>query len=354
MLVGVFGNDVLVEKPEGALVGRGGEADQAGIKVVEHLLPQVVDAAVAFIDDDEVEGFHRYCRVVAHELFLLDGLLEFVERQVFGGIVDGLAGEDRIHALDGADADLRMRVDAGRRQPLHVVKLGELAGIVGRRIGHEFLMRLLAEVAGIDQKQDALGAAELEQAINRCDGGEGLACAGGHVDQGAGSVLGQGLFQSGDSADLAVTQILDGQGRHLLGQTAAQGFWLRQPCSQCFRLEEVEDFAGTRRGVKVVGKADDLAGGLEQETQGCVVLAPFEVGGGVALGLGLNNGEVFTCTVFLGLNHACRIAIYKQHIVGWAGIGGVFTYRDANCCAKVDLFHVLNDPAGLNQLLVDP
>ncbi|WP_043909599.1 hypothetical protein [Leptothrix ochracea] len=32
MLIGVFGDDVLVEKPEGALVRRGGEADQIGIE----------------------------------------------------------------------------------------------------------------------------------------------------------------------------------------------------------------------------------------------------------------------------------------------------------------------------------
>jgi hypothetical protein len=52
-----------------------------------------------------------------------------------------------------------------------------------------------------------------------------------------------------------------------------------------FGREEVEDFARTRRGVGVVGEADDLARGFEQEAQRGVVFAPFEVGGGVALGL---------------------------------------------------------------------
>ncbi len=103
-----------------------------------------------------------------------------------------------------------MRVDGGRGQPLHVVELGEFARIVGRRVGHEFLMRLLAEVAGIDQKQDALGAAELEQAVDRGDGGKGFARAGGHVHQGAGLVLCQRLFQPGDGADLAIAQVLRG------------------------------------------------------------------------------------------------------------------------------------------------
>ena len=68
-----------VEEAEGAFVGRGGEADQAGIEVVEHLLPQVVDAAVALVDDDEVKFFHRHGGVVAHQLLLRGGLLHFVK-----------------------------------------------------------------------------------------------------------------------------------------------------------------------------------------------------------------------------------------------------------------------------------
>ena len=277
MLVGVFGDDVLVEKAEGALVGRGGKANQAGIKVVEHLLPQVVDTAVALIDDDEVEGFHRHCRVVAHELFLLDSLLEFVERQVFGGIVDRLTGEDRVHALDGADAHLRMRVDAGRRQTLHVVKLGELAGIIGRCVGHEFLMRLLAEVAGIDQKQNALGATELEQTVHRGDGSKGFARTSRHVHQGAWLVHPQRFFQPCHSADLAIAQIPLWQGGHVLSQAATQGFWLPYPTRQCFGLEKVEYLAGARRGVAVVGETDDLAGRFKQEAKRGVVFPPFEV-----------------------------------------------------------------------------
>ena len=94
-----------------------------------------------------------------------------------------------------------------RGQALHVVQLGELAAVVGRRVGHELLVRLLAEVARIDQEQDALGAAELEQAVDRGDGGEGLAGAGGHVHQGAGLVQRQRFLQPGDGADLAVAQV---------------------------------------------------------------------------------------------------------------------------------------------------
>ena len=109
----------------------------------------------------------RLGRVVAHRLGLFLRLWQFGERDVFRRFVDGFAGQDRVHALDGADAHLRMRIDVAAGQALHVVQLGELAAIVRRRVRHELLMRLLAEVARIDQEQDAFGTAELEQAVDR-------------------------------------------------------------------------------------------------------------------------------------------------------------------------------------------
>ncbi len=62
--VRVFGDEVAVEEPEGGLAGSGGEADEEGVEVFDALLPQVVDGAVAFVDDDEVEGLDGDLRVV--------------------------------------------------------------------------------------------------------------------------------------------------------------------------------------------------------------------------------------------------------------------------------------------------
>ena len=59
LLVGVFHHQVLVEEAEGLLDGRGGEADQIGVEVLQHLPPEVVDGAVAFVGDDDVEGLDR-------------------------------------------------------------------------------------------------------------------------------------------------------------------------------------------------------------------------------------------------------------------------------------------------------
>ena len=341
-----------LKKPKVRLSGVA-EADQVGVEVVEHLLPEVVDAAVALVDDDEVEALDRHGGVVDHLLFLLGGLLGFVERGVFGRFVDGFARQDRIHALDGADAHLGMGVEAARCQPLHVVELGELAGVVGRRVGHEFLMRLLAEVARVHQEEHALGAAELQQPVDGRDGGKRFARAGGHVDEGAGLVERQRGFKARDGVDLAAAQVGGGQRRHGLGQAAAQGAGLRLPFGQLGRLEEVEELARAGRGVGVVGEADDLAGGFEQEAQRRVALAPFELGRGVAAGLVFNGGEVFTGFVALGLDHAHGFAVDEQHVVGGAGVGGVFAHRHALRGPQVQGFHVLHDPAGLGQLLVD-
>jgi hypothetical protein len=72
LLVAVLHHQVLVEEAEGLLVGRGGEADQRGVEVLEHLPPQVVDRAVRFVGDDDVEGLDRDRRVVVDRLGLLE------------------------------------------------------------------------------------------------------------------------------------------------------------------------------------------------------------------------------------------------------------------------------------------
>ena len=64
LLVAVFHDQVLVEEAEGLLGGRGGEADQVGVEVLQHLPPEVVDGAVALVGDDDVEGLDGDRRVV--------------------------------------------------------------------------------------------------------------------------------------------------------------------------------------------------------------------------------------------------------------------------------------------------
>ena len=64
-LVIVFGDEVLIEEADSLLARCRGEADEEGVEVFEDLPPEVVDGAVAFIGNDEVEGLDqgwRGCR----------------------------------------------------------------------------------------------------------------------------------------------------------------------------------------------------------------------------------------------------------------------------------------------------
>jgi len=89
-----------------------------------------------------------------------------------------------VKALDGGDADAADAVELRGLQVLDVVKLGELAAVVGRDELLEFFQGLVAEVAAVDEEEDAARAGELDEAVNEVDGGVGLAAAGGHLDEG--------------------------------------------------------------------------------------------------------------------------------------------------------------------------
>jgi len=52
--VPVFHHEVLIEKANGLFAGGGGEADEVGVEVFEHLAPEIIDGTVALVGDDEV------------------------------------------------------------------------------------------------------------------------------------------------------------------------------------------------------------------------------------------------------------------------------------------------------------
>lgn len=101
LFVGVFGDHVLFEEAEGAGIGGGGETDEKGVEVVEDLPPEIVDGAVALIDDDKVEVLDGHLFVIGDgERFLESGGgLVGVLLLVF--LAEILSLQDGIHALDG-------------------------------------------------------------------------------------------------------------------------------------------------------------------------------------------------------------------------------------------------------------
>ena len=54
------------KKADGFFGGCGSEANKEGIEVFEHLTPEVVDGAVAFINDNDIERFNRNAGVVGN------------------------------------------------------------------------------------------------------------------------------------------------------------------------------------------------------------------------------------------------------------------------------------------------
>src|SRR6266446_9104143 len=106
LLVVVLHYEVLVEEAEGLLGGRGSEADQEGVEIFEDLAPEVVDRAVALVDDYKIEVFDGDAGIVGDGQRVFVEIGEIGEGFFFGvGVYVRLALEDGVKALNGSDAD---------------------------------------------------------------------------------------------------------------------------------------------------------------------------------------------------------------------------------------------------------
>jgi hypothetical protein len=118
------------------------------------------------------------------------------------GIEFGFALEHRVEALDGGDDDLGRGPDGVRLEALDVVQLGELAVSVRRAEVGELIFGLPAQVGAVDEKQNPIRPAVLDQPVHRGDGHDRLAGAGGHLNERSWTVVLQGLLEVLDGADL--------------------------------------------------------------------------------------------------------------------------------------------------------
>ena len=173
--VGVLADHVLFEEAVCSVIGCGGQADQVGVEVVQHLPPQVVDGAVTLIDEDEVKELYGHLGVVGYRYRLfrpgeLFGWIEFLK-----GFIQLFILENGVHALNGADTNLGILGHTGALEALHGIEFGELAIVVAGREGEHFLLGLFAEVFGVHQKQYPLAPGVLENPVHCRDGGVGLA-----------------------------------------------------------------------------------------------------------------------------------------------------------------------------------
>ena len=351
--MGVFRDDVLAEKRVGAGVGRGGEADEEGVEVIEDLPPEVVDRAVALIDHDEVEEFGRDFGGVAHGERLAAALGGFGGVFILGRGVEFAALEDGIHALDRGDAHLRVGRDVRGIEPGDGVKLGELAVVVLRRVGEEFLLGLLAEVARVHEEEHAFDTGVLQQAVDGRDGGERLARAGGHLDEGARLGGAQRGVELRDGVDLAVAEP-GGIERRKVAQAVAQGAAGGEPFAQGFRAVERKNLARARLRVALVGEAREDAGGFVEERQRLAGgLHPLQLRGGVFRGLVFDAGDVVTEGFLFRLDDADRLGIDKERVVGGTAVGEVFADGLALTFVEIDGVFVLHGPTRRAELRVN-
>ncbi len=84
--------------------------------------------------------------------------------------------------------------------------LGEFVIVHRRDELLKLFERLLAQVAAIDEKEHAAGPGVFDQTIGKIDRRERLAGAGGHLNQGARLVGGEGLFEIVDRFDLRLPE----------------------------------------------------------------------------------------------------------------------------------------------------
>ena len=351
-LVVVFGDAVLVEVGDGLRRGRGGEADERGVEVFEHLPPEIVDGAMALVGDDVIEhldGDGWIVGDVARARAECGG--DFGAGEIVRSFREILAAQDRVEPLDGADGDAADVVDVGRGEVLDVVEFREETASVGRAVAVKFVAGLFAEVCAIHEEEDAARLGVFDQAIGDGAGGESFSRAGRHVDKGARTIFGEGFFEAGDGFDLAVAHPIRGERvreRHRL-QPGTQRVRLRGPFDERLGAMEGEDAAGARRGIAFVAEESFRAGGLVEERERACESGSEEIREtrrvpARLLGDGRERGAFL-----LRLDDTERMAIHEQQVIAGAGLQRNFTQRDAAAGGKIHRLEILNDPAGRDE-----
>lgn len=160
--------------------------------------------AMAFIGDDEVECLDWYVRVVFDRDGLLVQSIGHLEARSFVhfGCEVLFALKHRIESLNRRDAHSAHGIELVGPEMLDVVKLGELAAVIGRDELLEFFVSLASKVPAIDEEEHPLRLSELHQSIDLIDGRESLAAPRSHLDQCAREVESQRVFQVLNCRDL--------------------------------------------------------------------------------------------------------------------------------------------------------
>lgn len=175
------------------------------------------------------------------------------------------------------------------RHVLNVVKLGEQAARVGSSQAVEFDAGLFAQVGPIDQKQNPAGFGVLDQPIGDSACFVGLSSSGCHVNQGSRAVMGEGVFQSFDGFNLAISHAVRHErvfGRHC-SEAGPERIRFFRPFGQCLGAMEGKDTAGATVWISRIAEERLDAGGFVQKRKRPGGSSGEQIGqaGGVAGGL---------------------------------------------------------------------
>ena len=101
----VFHDQILLEKTKSLFAGRGRKANDISVKIFQHLAPEIINGAVAFIRDDKVKGFDGNGRIVFYGRHLIINILKALNRFFLVNFGKVLTPEHGVKPLDRADAD---------------------------------------------------------------------------------------------------------------------------------------------------------------------------------------------------------------------------------------------------------
>lgn len=356
-LVVVFGYPVLVEIGDGLRRGRGGEADEGGVEVFEHLPPEIVDRAMALVGDDEVELLDGDGWIVSDIAGAGDAERggQFRAGEIVRAFREIFAAQDRVEPLDGTDSDAADVIDVRGGEVLDVVEFREETPGIGRAVAVEFVARLLAKIGAVHKKEDPAGLGEFDEAIGEGAGGESFSRAGGHVNERARTVLGKGGFQTGDGFDLAIAHaILDQRvddGQRL--QSVTQRVLLGSPLGERLGPMEGEDTAGTRRWIALVAEEGFDAGGFIEEWELARNSGGQEFGQAVCVTRGLLGDGRERGAFLFRFDDTERVAVHQHQVIAGPGGKRHLAHRDPPACGEIQCLVILNDPARRDELRVD-
>ena len=353
LLPGVFTDHIFLEERKGTLVRCGSQAHEKGVEIVQHLLPDIIDGAMTFIDNDAVKKFGGIFGVVDDFfgcLTLRGGHL--IERGFFGGLVQFFPFQNGVHPLNGAYAHLHILGNIGVFQAADAVNLRKRAVVIVGAVGQKFPLGLFAQTFGVYQEQHTVDFGIFQQTVHRCNGGKSLAGTGGHLHKSSGAVFGKRTLQILNGCDLTAAEPGSVKRWEML-HVVANGVIRFQQGAQTFRAMKTENGTGTVFLIGIVGKTGQFAGGLIGKPNGVSHFDPFEGAAGITAGLTFHGGDVLPFLVRFGLYDAHRGAVHKKRIVHWPGTGGKLPHRHTGSCHRIQLAHILQNPAGLRQPLVN-